>query len=122
MTEQIVEKPVSTTPVVFEIGATVEVELDAGFKPYMKYLDELKGRPPAFGTRDQTRKKIAMWGKCSVPEGYDPTIAAQELAAQLQALVYKQLEMEGVKPAEDPDAAVFVSTKVTTSIGGPEEW
>lgn len=121
MSEQIVEANAPAAPVIFEIGATVEVELDTGYKPYMDYLATLNGRPPAFGTRNNERKKLALWGKCLVPEGADPQEAAQGLMATLQSLVYQQLAVEGVK-VDEPDAAVYVSTKVSTQIGGGGEW
>ncbi len=101
-----------------EFGVNVTKKLDAGYQPYMAYLDTLNGRGPAFGTRENSTCEISLWAKAVLGQGEDLDTAAAELADQLSDLIDEKMRamhpgaFDG-GPALDDYA--FVEAKVITT-------
>ncbi|HMN10993.1 MAG TPA: hypothetical protein PKD55_01560 [Bellilinea sp.] len=110
---------------VTEIGASVSREIDTGYAPYMRYLESLGGRSPAFGTREQSKAQVTLWAKATI-EGDDPNAAIEFLVAAVDAKVVEALSAmfpESFIEQVNPDEMTYREVKTATNpTGGPEEW
>lgn len=109
---------------VFEIGASVAIKLDTGYAPYMRYLETLSGRGPAFGTRENSQSEVTLWAKAAIDEGENPDEAMGELVKRLDTQVRAHLASMfpdvGFEKADE-----YAYTEVKTAVnpeGDPHDW
>lgn len=95
-----------------KVGVKVGRKLDIGFAPYMQYLDEIKPKSPAFGTRENSNVEIEFYVGALMEDGDDLLAVLVDLKDQANQLIDNHLGTHPVLPMGEVEAFEIQPTEI----------